>query len=223
MKLGRKELFDPRSRDYPLLLTTAQKRKPRSYTWRCSTMLDQGRQAACVGFGMAHELNSRPAESSVDTPLARKIYHEAQKIDPWPGGDYPGASPRYEGTAVLSGLKIGQRLGYYKNYRWTFSLDDLVVGVGYHGPAVIGVAWYEGMGRPDSNGFIHPTGRVMGGHCCLVNKVNVREGYFGIVNSWGTGWGNKGTCKISIADMGHLLSQRGEAAFCLKRKTKPKP
>ena len=91
------------------------------------------------------------------------------------------------------------------------------------GPAVIGVRWYEGMYAPDDDGFIHVRGRVKGGHCCLVNKVNVREKYFGIVNSWGRGWGDDGTCKIDFKNMVKLLSQRGEVAFCLNRKTKPTP
>ena len=172
---------------------------------------------------MSHELAARPSEVlGVTDTFARAIYHDAQRIDPWPGGSYPGASPVYEGTSVLAGIKIAQSMNWFKEYRWAFGLNDLKLGVGYNGPALIGVNWYEGMFNPDAQGFIHVSGRLVGGHCTLVNKVNIREGYFGIHNSWGQGWGKHGTAKISFEDMDKLLRQDGEAAFFVHRTVSPK-
>jgi hypothetical protein len=140
-RLDRVIQFDERSRNFPIRQLVADK-APRSYTWRCQEWLDQGTDGACVGFGIGHEIISRPAEvlARIGRRYAKeKIYWEAQKIDEWKGGSYPGASPFYEGTSVLAGLKVAQKAGWADGYRWSFSLDDLILGVGYNGPAVLGL------------------------------------------------------------------------------------
>ena len=179
----------------------------------------------CVGFGVTHELAARPAEvSTVSATFAKKvIYWEAQKIDEWPGGAYPGASPIYEGTSVLSGVKVAQRLGYMKSYRWAFSFDDFVLGLGHAGPAVIGVSWWTGMMDTDAAGFIHPTGQVEGGHCILAKGVNIAQKTVTLHNSWGARWGQNGDCKVTFDDMRRLLADDGEACFFVDRVTRPKP
>ena len=221
-RLDRVTEFDERSRNFPIKATVGSG-KQRSYTWRCHAQLDQGPDGACVGFGVAHELIARPAEvEGIDAKYAKEqIYWEAQKIDWWDGGSYPGGSPFYEGTSVLAGVKIAKRLGWIDEYRWAFGLDDLIMGVGHNGPAVIGVPWYSGMFRPDTDGYIHVDGYVAGGHCVLVNAVNVKEKRFTIHNSWGSAWGMNGECYISFDDMGRLLSEQGEACFFLHRHNKP--
>lgn len=222
-RLDRVKFFDERSRNYPIR-TTVGVRQPRSYTWRCNAQLDQGPDGACVGFGVTHELIARPAEvQGLTARYAKEVYWEAQKIDPWDGGSYPGGYPFYEGTSVLAGVKIVQKLGWIEEYRWAFGIEDLKLGVGYHGPAVIGINWYEGMFYPDSKGYIRPTGQVAGGHCVLVNAINVKEGRFTIHNSWGAGWGNNGECYITFADMAKLLNEDGEACFFLHRHNLAQP
>lgn len=218
---ARLKQFDERSRAYGVTVGLETK-QPRSYTWRCYEQLDQGADGACVGFGVTHELVARPAEVQglTDSYAKEQIYWEAQKIDPWDGGAYPGAYPFYEGTSVLAGAKVAKRLGWIEEYRWAFGLEQLKLGVGYNGPAVIGVPWYEGMFYPDANGFIHPTGQVAGGHCVLVNAISVTKKRFTIHNSWGAGWGMNGECYISFDDMGKLLSEWGEAVFFLHRHNK---
>jgi len=212
--------FDERSRKYPIRAAVKTK-KERSYTWRCKIHLNQGAEGACVGFGIAHELAARPSEvKSLTNKFAReKIYWEAQKIDPWPGGAYPGARPGYEGTSVLAGVKVAQKLGYFDSYYWGFSLNDLALGVGYRGPAVLGISWMEGMYDTDKKGFIHVTGSVAGGHCILCRGINVKKNYFLLRNSWGKNWGIDGDCKVSFLDMEKLLKDNGEAVFFEKRHT----
>lgn len=212
--------FDERSRNYPIRATVKIKKR-RSYTWRCGVFLDQGAEGACVGFGIAHELAARPSEVQQLTHRFAKetVYWEAQKIDPWPGGAYPGASPRYEGTSVLAGVKTAQKKGYFDAYYWAFGMDDLAMGVGYRGPAVLGLTWMEGMRDTDENGFIHATGGIVGGHCILCRAINVKEKYFLLRNSWGRHWGMKGDCKVSFSDMPKLLADNGEAVFFRKRHT----
>ena len=207
--------FDKRSRNYPVMATISGTLKPRSYTWRCDTHLDQGPDGACVGFSLAHELAARPVcVEGMDAAFAKeKVYWEAQKIDPWDGGSYPGASPTYEGTSVLAGVQTLRKLGYIKEYRWAFGLDDLIMAVGYKGPAVLGLPWYDGMFKVHPCGMIHVTGKQVGGHAILCKGVSITKRTFTLHNSWGPGWGNGGDAFISWDEMDRLLHEQGEAAI----------
>lgn len=220
-RLDRVPLFDEQSRSYPIMAAPVVRRatRPRSYTWSLGTTLDQGMEGACVGFGWAHELIARPAVSTgITNAYAReRLYWEIQKRDPWPGGAYPGASPFYEGTAVLTGAQYVKSLGAMEEYRWAFSLQELIMAVGYAGPAVLGLNWYDGMFEPDHKGFIHPTGHLAGGHCILARSVSVRYGRFILHNSWGAGWGMNGTCYITFDELDQLLHERGEACIPVRR------
>lgn len=219
-RLARIVQFDERSRQYPVRATIGATKKPRSYTWRCGQHLDQGDEGACVGFSLTHELIARPAEvRGLDAKFAREqVYWEAQKLDEWAGGSYPGASPQYEGTSVLAGMKVLRKLGYIEEYRWAFGLDDLVMAVGYSGPAVLGVSWYEGMFAPWSCGHLHVQGQWMGGHAILCKGVSVKDQTFTLHNSWGTGWGDGGDAKISWSEMARLLHEQGEAVIPVTRR-----
>lgn len=211
---------DEKSQAYPVMGTIVTADDPFvSKLWDLDAFLDQGQEGACVGFGCTHELIADPIPvKGLDAPFAReKIYFEAQKIDPWPGGAYPGASPFYEGTSTLAGVKITQSLGYVSQYRWCDNVDDMRRVVGNYGPVVIGVNWYSGMFNPDSNGFIHVTGYIAGGHCLIVIGVDEEEGCFILHNSWGSDWGQGGRCKISFADMARLLAEDGDAIVLVIR------
>lgn len=172
----------------------------------------------CVGYAMAHELIARPSViKNATAVVAREVYHEAQKIDPWEGGSYPGASPQYEGTSVLAGIKILQKKGYILEYRWCFGIDDLAMAVGYKGPAILGIPWYEGMFEPWSCGHLHTSGRVVGGHAILCKGVNVKDQTFTLHNSWGEAWGDGGDALISWEEMDKLLHEQGEAVIPVRR------
>lgn len=218
--MDRIKQFDPRSRNFSIEQKVGYRRR-RSYTWRCWKVLDQGVEGACVGFGVGHELIARPAEvGAIDAKWCRSLYHEAQRIDPWPGGSYPGAKPQYEGTSVLAGVQIAHQRKWMKEYRWSFSFEEFVIGVGFNGPAVIGVDWWTGMMESDGAGFIHRSGHPAGGHCTLVNAVSVSDRTFTIHNSWGPNWGRKGEARIKWDDMEALLKDRGEACFFIHRRSR---
>ena len=93
IKFGRLVEFDERSRKFPIRALIPKEVKPRSYTWRCSTCLDQGSLPACVGFAVSHEAAARPVEvPGITNDIARQIYYRAQKLDDIPGEDYEGSS-----------------------------------------------------------------------------------------------------------------------------------
>lgn len=209
-RLDRRVQFDDRSRGYPIRTLVADQ-APRSYTWRCGTYLNQGSEGACVGFSIAHEIAARPVEVPATSSLALSIYDRARELDDWPGEDY-------DGTSVLAGMQAAQEKHYFGEYRWAFSLDDLILAVGHKGPAVLGINWYEGMMDPDDHGYVHRSGDVVGGHAILCRGVGIRQRYFYLHNSWGQSWGPLGgTCKIAFHDLEALLDEQGEACIPVTR------
>lgn len=223
---------DPRSQAYPIRALIDSTKQPRSYTWGCDTYNDQGQEGACVGFAWSHELAARPKIVPTTYNTAMGIYHRAQQLDPWPGEDY-------EGTAVIAGAKAvmemknstGQPL--LKEYRWAWDVDDLILAVAYHGPAVLGINWWSNMWAPDTAGFVHVDGQVAGGHAILARGFTARKvnsalpmswenldrfkSYFTLHNSWGRDWGLGGTCKVRVQGMEKLLADNGEACIPVVR------
>ena len=208
-KFDRIPQFDPRSREFPIR-TLVGDRALRSYTWNGAPHLDQGVEGACVGFGWTHEAGARPVVRAVTKQDAFDLYRRAQQLDAWPG-------EAYDGTSVLAGAKAAQEKGWLGEYRWAFSLTDLLLAVGYKGPVVIGVNWYEGMMDTDHAGFIAPTGDIVGGHCTLVKGVSVRNKTVRIHNSWGPSWGVNGDAFLSFDGLDYLLKQQGEACIAIQR------
>lgn len=221
--------FHAESLDYPIRTLVAGY-PGRSYTWSCSYWFDQGNEGACVEFAWRHEAAARPvlAGNRIQTYPLYSLYHEMQKIDQWPGENYSG-------TSVIAGAQIMQKEGFLGEYRWGLSLQDAVLAIGYKGPGVFGINWYPGMLDVDSEGFIHPTGSIAGGHAILGNRVklvwqplttteqkrsdrwfefvDMNKSYIGLHNSWGQDWGVNGEAKIALTDVNRLLHEDGE--FCI--------
>lgn len=219
-RLDRIPFHDPRSESFPIreLIRAEQVRKPRSYTWKLGIRLDQGRQGACTGFATTHEAAARPKPvPSLSNEIAQEVYLRAQQLDEWPGESYSGSS-------VTAAVKVGQERGWYGEYRWASALEDLVLAVGYKGPAILGINWYEAMFNTDPKGFIHAAGEVAGGHAILVGRVNVPERWFELQNSWGADWGTTdrygvgGVARISFADVERLLGEDGDACVPVVRR-----
>lgn len=223
-RLDRIPLFDERSLEYPIRAALSQDQQQQVVTnlWSAppgTKVLDQKAEGACVGMGVTHELlfNPVPVPGLDETFAREKIYWVAQRDDPWAGGSYPGATPTYEGTGVLYGVKAAADLGYYTEYRWGTSEHEMALGVSHLGPAIIGIDWPEDMFRPDRNGFIRPTGETAGGHCILVIGINVEGDYYTLHNSWGPAWGDNGNAKIKRKDMAKLLANQGECCIITGR------
>jgi hypothetical protein len=225
-------IAEPGAQNKPVMAVIGGQLEPVTINWGIpegEPVLNQGKEGACVGFGVTNELRFNPVPiMGLDERFAREqIYWPAQHIDDWEGGSYSGANPFYEGTSVRAGLEAAQELGYVGEYRAANNEYEMALAMTL-GPVIIGVDWYEGMFRPDKRGYIKPTGAKMGGHCCLVIGLKVTRGpsgsgYYTIYNSWGPTWGDKGTAKIRRVDMARLLDDGGDAFSITSRYNPPQP
>jgi hypothetical protein len=223
-RLDRVPQFDERSKEYPIRTLVAERAPLRSAGWACPDWLDQGREGACVGFAWSHELIATPVQvPGVNDSFAREVYREAQRLDEWPGENY-------DGTSVLAGAKAIVARGYMEEYRWAFGVDDVLRTLGYFGPVVIGVKWYNSMMEPAPNGLLEVSEGDFGGHAILVRGVSLRarlDGHNGTMpvvrlrNSWGRDWGVDGDCYLRVTDLEKLLDDGGEACVPVTRKSSP--
>ncbi len=214
-RLGRIPQFDLRSRAFQAI-SDEQRRTltPRSYTWSCAPRLNQGQEGTCVGHAIAHELCARPVVKTVDHLYARGVYADACMIDPWTENDGPDYS---FGTSVLAGMQVIYRRGLIKEFRWCFSIDDVILVLGYRGPVVLGINWTSEMFNPRPVAgldlpVISTGGGVQGGHAILANGVSLKNGVIRLHNSWGSSFGLNGECFIRIEDLDRLLQENGDAA-----------
>jgi hypothetical protein len=219
---------DSRSKDYPIRSIINQKDiEVKSVFWKEGTILDQGREGACVGFAWTGELLTEPVapkqqpSEELGNSLALSYYKRAQKIDQWPGEDY-------EGTSVLAGAKIMQQEGFIDSYRWCFGVRDVRDTLLTVGPVVIGVPWHSGMYSTGRGGLVRVTGSNVGGHALVLTGYdpNFRATPGGRTyevfrwrNSWGSDYGVDGSGYIKYNDLEKLLKQTGEACVPLGRKT----
>lgn len=222
--LGRLPQFDERSRGYPIRATIGQVRR-QSRTWPCAPHLDQGTEGACVGFAWSHELGAQPAVVPVSNGTALDLYHEAQKIDEYPGVDY-------EGTSVLAGAKICRGRAHFKSYRWAFGIDDVLDTIVAHGPVVLGIDWHAAMDQPRPSGLLDIGGPVRGGHAILARGVRFNTRLKGeprdltvvrLRNSWGPDWASYGDCYVRAEDLATLLETGGEACVPVGREKRRRP
>jgi Papain family cysteine protease len=220
-RLDRLPEFDERSRLFAIAEVVPV--ELRSKGWPCYAHLDQGREGACVGFGWSHELAASPATvRRLTDSYARDVYKEAQRIDQWPGEDYSG-------TSVLAGAKVCLARGFMDEYRWAFSIDDVLRALSWEGPVVIGIDWMDSMFRPRPSGLLDVrSGSVAGGHCLTILGHSMKGRLRGekprpihvvrLRNSWGSDWGRNSDCYMRVEDLEWLLDRDGEACVPVGRK-----
>lgn len=225
-RLGRVPQFDERSRKYSIRKLIGPK-PPRSYTWRQGVAVDQGDNPSCVGCAGTHELAARPlVVPGLDYAFAHALYRVCQENDEWPGHEY-------DGTSVLALGKVLKMRGHIGGYGWAFTMEELVIALGYAGPVVFGERWTRDMFRPNAQGFIRPTGVEDGGHAIegfaiKIIKTNSKPISWDNVDydlshvtkqqSWGPKHGLGGVVKMSLADLWANLQHDGETMLPLGRK-----
>ena len=217
-------VFDERSKEYGVrkLLGTKPIEKQAIF-WSEGTVLDQGSEGACVGFGWMAEVIASPMQPDeqpteyLGNSLAQFYYEEAKKIDEWPGEDYSG-------TSVLAGAKVMKRQGFISEYRWCFSIEDIMDTIVKRGPVVVGVPWYSSMYKTNSSGLTSISGNKVGGHCLVITGYDpaMKIGsqtleVFRWRNSWGKEYGKNGSGYIKVSDLRRLFEEGGEACVPVLR------
>lgn len=215
-----KSRHDPRSLTFPVADTISQTPVRKDKTWTPGPIIDQGQEGACVGFGWTDEATATPTPVKLKdaTKFAQGLYELAKTLD-----EYPGTN--YDGTSVLAGAKAMGKKGLLKEYRWAFSIDDVVNSLLVHGPVVLGIDWYEDMFNPVNGDVLRVSGALAGGHCILAVGYRVAsiDGADAIVlqNSWGPSWGKGGLARIKVSDLARLLAGNGEACVPVRRSYGP--
>ena len=186
-------------------------------------VLDQGREGACTGFGLAAVINlllkRRGSERRVSP---RMLYEMAKKYDEWKGEDYSGSSCRgairgwhsmgacseelapYRASEENWALNIDQAKdarattpGAY--YRLGKRLSDYHAALNEAGALYASAQVHDGwQGRSIRRGRIPLRSGSMGGHAFAIVGYN-GEGFW-VQNSWGESWGDGGVALWTYED-----------------------
>lgn len=205
-KILSSDIFDERNKKYPVTMILPNDAGVRSSDWYCPVRLNQGFGGKCVGYAIAHELASDPHPlHPVNNKLANKIYKEAKLNDKFIG-------TWYKGSTLDGGLKACVNMGLYTKYYWSFSLQELKLGLTHIGPALMSIKWSKSMSTPNQDGFIEPDVSFLVRHVSLCTGYNERTDTFTILNSYSQYWGDHGKCYIKGCYM-ELLLHKGLVAF----------
>lgn len=210
-------VWDERSRGYPIReLLTAAPRQDKD--WPLSIYLDQLQEGACVGFTGAEEAAAEPVVvRGVNDALGRRIYAEAQKIDPW-------ANTPHEGTTMIAGATVMMTLGFWTEYRWAFGIDDVIDTLVQFGPVAFAGPWYPPMFNPTAEGQLVMDGQATAGHAITGRKLDWARGRVWIRNHWlrkpdgnGSFWGVNGEAFFPIETLDKWLKSGGQCMVPVTR------
>jgi hypothetical protein len=201
---------DPRNEMFPVHPLLPPVNEPVAMRWHCPVRLDQGREGACVGFGLTHFLATGPAVLSRPSNAdAFELYEDIKRNDRRPGESY-------DGTWIEDGLKLLQKRGIIDEYRWPKTADEMARCLSYVGPLVVKVPIYGSFHRPNKYGMIQPCGKIEGWHCMLADEIVPGAKQIWFLNSWGSRWGKNGRCWMSYNTANFVLSHGGTAAVATK-------
>lgn len=228
--LGRRmhigEVPFPRMASHPVALMAAPitVNKRLNLPYHYVTGYDQGQEGACVGFAWSWAmsiLNHR-------FYAARKLYLEAQMIDPY------ADTPPEEGTSTVAAAQILQQQGHWRfargvtfplaltegiaQFRMAKTVDEIRRAIQLDVPVVLGIDWHENFDSPIWGDFgmggnrwwigRGDLGEVRGGHaiCCFGARDDIKA--VALVNSWGT---NYPIVYMPYPTLDRLLQNGGDA------------
>jgi hypothetical protein len=212
--LGRLPAKDPRDLRFLMAAVVEPDDVPlRTLYWPMfDKVLDQGALPHCVSYAWHHFLISAPVTSQAESYSSDQLtafYRECQENDEWDGSDY-------QGTSVRAGAKVLQSRGIIGEYRWALNAAEARAFLLSRGPVIVGTNWYDGMFDPGPDGFIKPTGPIVGGHAYQLIGYSVARDAVRIANSWGADWGQTGRCWLSFSDLDRLIREDGEACSAME-------
>lgn len=214
---ARKDTPDIRDRMYePALIQL----KPELDNRDGAIILDQGREGACTGFGLAAVINllqiwrgGEPVRVSV-----RMLYEMARKHDEWPGEDYDGSScrgtirgwknmgvcseedwpytPENPGELTIPRARAARSTTLGAYYRLRPEINDYHAALNETGAiyvsAMVHPGWFDPKAdKKNSLAVIKPARtNASGGHAFAIVGYNSRG--FIVQNSWGERWGTNG-------------------------------
>ncbi len=191
-------------------------------------ILNQGKEGACTGFGLAATINFLKQEKGDKNQVSpRMLYEMARKFDEWEGDEYSGSSCR-------GAMRGWQNMGVCSDKSWKYVIGDTSeltlkrakdarfttpgayyrisarvedfhaalneVGILYVS-AKVHEGWYK---RNITDGKIPHMDKNIGGHAFAIVGYN-EEGFY-VQNSWGKGWGLKGVALWSYEDWQENIS-----------------
>ncbi len=187
------------------------------------TILDQGKEGACTGFGLAATINFLK-QTKRDEPKVspRMLYEMARKFDEWDGEKYSGSSCRgamrgWQNMGVCSDglwpyinrerepeLTVKRAKDAHATtpgayYRLSHRVEDFHAALNEVGvlfaSAKVHKGWYD---RNIVNGKIPHRDENIGGHAFAIVGYD-KEGFY-VQNSWGESWGDNGIALWSYED-----------------------
>lgn len=212
-RLGRNILHDERSKKFAF--NTADITITNTKHTRTIPILNQGQIGSCTGNAGIGDIATEPVVKNlplkIKYPLnedgAVALYQDAQVIDgvaPYPAND--------GGSYGLSIAKALKNAGLISSYQHTFTLEDaLKAGTKY--PFITGIKWYNKMYTPDSDGRVHISGALKGGHEIQMDEIDADNGRVWFCNSWGEEWGVRGRFYLTWEDFGKLLADSGDVTI----------
>lgn len=178
------------------------------------TILNQGTEGACTGFGLAaviNLLNKKRKNPIIVSP--RMLYEMAKKFDEWEGEEYSGSScrgaiqgwanmgvceeelwpysPENPGHLSVNAAKNARSNTIGAYYRLTARISDYHAALNETGAIFCSANVHEGWSDPMAKtGEIPFRSKMIGGHAFALIGYNSRG--FWVQNSWGEDWGKGG-------------------------------
>ena len=217
--LGRVPFYDSRNERFRIraIAPAPAPQITQRYWYDVGWQGDQMATSQCTAYSLLHYMADGPVTHPNLNPIRApsQLYAAIQAKDRAEGRDY-GVDG---GATMLAQSKAAIALGWYGEYRWGYTLDELVNAILTTGPVILGINWYAGMMNPKPTGRVAVTGEIVGGHAIVANGVNVTKETIRLKNSWGLSYGLRGHCYLSFQDMNRLIAEDGEIVLPRELKT----